>query len=82
MIESSQSYIIISVIVLLAIMALVLFMKKKNKNEKLTPLAGVAFAFIIGGIVFGDNRLIGYSLLGIGVLLSVIDIVRKRNKRR
>ncbi|MBW2977014.1 hypothetical protein KY347_06225 [Candidatus Woesearchaeota archaeon] len=81
---SSQIYIAISIAVL-AIIALVRFFvggKRKNKTEKmLTPLTSIAFGFIIAGIAFGDSRLIGYSLMGIGVLLAVIDIFKKLNKR-
>jgi hypothetical protein len=44
-------------------------------------LASLAFGFVVAGIVFGnDNRLIGYGLMGIGVLLAVLDIFRNRNK--
>ncbi len=43
----------------------------------MTPLTGLAFGFILAGIIFGDDRLIGYSLLGIGVILAVIDIFKK-----
>jgi amino acid transporter len=83
---TSQIYILISIAVLLVVAVLLLFVKKKGKNKKerrpkLTPLAGFAFAFIITGILFGDNRLIGYSLIGIGVLLAVIDIVKRLKKK-
>ncbi len=30
-----------------------------------------------GGIFSGDNRLLGYSLFGAGVILAVIDIIRR-----
>jgi lipopolysaccharide export LptBFGC system permease protein LptF len=73
----SQIYIAISVVVL-AIIALILFFVNKNKKEKkLTPLAGLAFGFILAGIIFGHDRLIGYSLMGVGVLLAVIDMMKK-----
>ena len=83
--EASQVYILISIIVLLIIFILLFFAAKNNKNKKerkITPLAGIAFAFILGGIIFGDNQLIGYSLIGAGVLLAVIDIVKKLNKKK
>lgn len=74
--EASQIYILISVIVLLIIAILVIFVKKK-KQKRLTPLASLALAFVLAGIFFGDSRLVGYSLIGIGVLLALIDIVKK-----
>jgi hypothetical protein len=79
--ETSQIYILISIIVLL-IIAIILFFIKKNKNEKrITPLAGIAFGFILAGIVFGESRLVGYSLMGIGVLLAVVDIIKNLNNK-
>ena len=75
--NTSQIYIAISIIVLAAIALLVIFLGKSKKENRLTPLAGIAFGFILAGIIFGDNRLIGYSLLGIGVFLSVIDMFKK-----
>ena len=69
-------------IVLLIIAILVFFVKKDKKERGLTPLASIAFVFVIAGIFFGDNRLIGYSLMGFGVLLALIDIFRKMKKRR
>ena len=63
-------------ILVLAIIALLVFFKTK-KEKKLTPIAGLAFGFILAGIIFGDNRLIGYILIGIGVILAIIDIIKK-----
>jgi len=82
--EASQIYILISIIILLIIAIIMLFVVKTKKNKKqkpLTPLAGLAFAFILAGIFFGDSRLVGYSLMGIGVLLAVIDIIIKQKKK-
>jgi len=33
---------------------------------------------VVLGIIFGDSRVIGYSLIGVGVLLSVIEAIRNR----
>ena len=75
----SQIYILVS-IVTLAVIAFLVFVLKKGKEKKLTPLAAFAFGFVVAGILFGDERLIGYSLMGIGVLLAVVDIIRQRKK--
>ena len=75
--NTSQIYIVVSIVVLAAIALLVIFLGKSRKENRLTQLAGLAFSFILAGIIFGNNRLIGYSLLAIGVILSVIDIVKK-----
>ena len=45
-------------------------------------LITLAFALVILGIVFADDRLIGYSLIGAGVLLSIISAIKSRRKLR
>ena len=81
--EAIQIYILISIIALLVIFILMFFVKKNKKQKRLTPLSGLAFVFVIFGIVFGDSRLTGYSLIGIGVLLALIDIfVKMKNKKK
>ena len=74
---SSQIYILIAIVVLLIIAILVFFVRKNKKQKPLTPLAGLAFGFIIAGIIFGESRLVSYSLLGIGILLAIIDMIKK-----
>ena len=79
--DASQAYIAIAIAVL-AIIAIAVFFASKNKEErKLSKLAGIAFAFVIAGIIFGEDRLVGYSLMGIGILLAVADIVLKSRKK-
>jgi len=75
--NTSQIYIALSIVILAAIALLVFLRGKSRKENRLTPLAGIAFGFVLAGVIFGDNRSIGYSLLGIGVILAVIDIVKK-----
>jgi hypothetical protein len=70
-------YIVISVTVLTIIAVLVFFISKNKKEKGLSILASLSFLFIIFGIIFGDDRIIAYSLMGFGVLLAVTDIVRK-----
>lgn len=80
--DVSQIYIIITIVVL-AIIAVLIFVMKKNKKEKrITPLAGIAFAFVVAGIVFGDNKLICYGLIGTGIILAVIDSIMQLKKKR
>ena len=76
----SQIYIAVSIVVL-AVIAILVFVAGKNKKEKrLTPLASFAFAFVLAGILFGEDRFIGYGLMGVGVLLAVVDIFNKSKK--
>jgi len=47
------------------------------RNKELTSLA---FTFVILGIVFAEDWLIGYSLIGAGVLLSIVSAIKTRRK--
>lgn len=77
----SQIYIAMSIVVL-AVVSILVFVVSKNKNEKrLSPLASFAFAFVLAGILFGENRFIGYGLMGIGVTLAVVDMLSKSKAR-
>ncbi len=79
---TSQIYIAISIVVLAIIALLEFFINKNSKDNKiLTPPAGLAFGFVLAGVIFSDDRLIGYSLMGIGIILAVIDMIKKLNKK-
>jgi len=77
----SQIWIAVSIVVLAVIAFLVFFVSKNRKENKLTPLASLAFGFVLAGILFGNDRFIGYGLMGVGVLLAVVDIFNKSRKR-
>lgn len=73
-------YLAIAVIAGLAIVMNLVF--DYNKKEKgLSRLAGVAFAFVIAGIFLGGQKLIGYSLFGVGVIMAIIDIIQKSKSK-
>jgi hypothetical protein len=81
MMNASPVYIALSLVVLAIIAILVIVTSKKKKQKQPSKLAMFAFLFIISGIFFGDNRLIGYSLIGAGVLLAILDIIRNRQNK-
>jgi len=74
-------WIAISIIALVVIMVLLLISRRKGK-QLLNPsnLLILGMSFVVLGIIFGDERLIGYSFIGVGVLLSVIDAIRNRKQ--
>ena len=72
----SQVYIFIAIAVLVIVALFVFLIRRGGRKNKLSPLAGLACAFIIAGILFGDDRFIGYSLMGIGVILAIVDMFR------
>ena len=69
-----QIFIILSLAVIAAVVLLLFSTGRFNQQNKITPIAGLAFSFVISGILFGDDRILGYSLLAIGVMLAVVDI--------
>jgi len=75
-----QVYIIIVIAVLAVIASLIFFMKGKKSESKLFPLAGLSFAFILAGIIFGENRLVGYGLMGVGIAIALVDMIKKLKK--
>ena len=71
----------LSISVLAVVGTLVFLVRGKNAENRITPLAGLAFAFVVAGIIFGEDRLIGYVLMGVGIVLALADIVnRSRSK--
>ncbi|MFH0969946.1 MAG: hypothetical protein V1776_00585 [Candidatus Diapherotrites archaeon] len=79
--DASMAYVAISIVALVIIALLVVFVRKKRGRKELTPLAGLAFGFILAGIIFGNDRSIGYGLLVAGGLLAVIDMIIKWKKK-
>lgn len=75
-----QIYILVAIVVLAVIAILVFFVNQDKREKRFTPLAGLAFGFILAGLLFGDNQFVGYGLIGVGVLLAMIDIFRNWNK--
>jgi membrane-bound ClpP family serine protease len=78
---AAELYIALS-LVILAIIAFIAMYTRISKRPKHPPskLAMVAIMLVISGIIFGENRYIGYSLLGAGVLLSILDILKNLNR--
>lgn len=75
MIGVAEIYIAIALITLVIIAILVFYVRKKPRKQP-SKLAWFAFVFILAGIIFGDDLLIGYSLMGVGVILAIVDIIK------
>jgi uncharacterized membrane protein len=79
--DAYQVYILMSIVVLALVAILLYFASRKRPKRGLSRLAALSFAFIIAGIIFGEDRLVGYSLLGAGIGLAVVDIYDKLTGR-
>lgn len=76
----SQIWVAASIVALALVAGFVFFVGKGRAENRLSPAASLAFGFIIAGLVFGENRLVGYSLMGAGVVLAVVDIAIRSRK--
>ena len=79
--NTSSAYTTIAVAVLAVIAIVVLFVRGRKPENRITPLASLAFAFIMAGFLFGKHRPVGYGLLGIGVILAVVDIFNRSKSK-
>jgi len=70
-------YIVISVGSLLILGMLAYATLKSGRPTRVTPLSGLAFACVFAGILLGEERLIGYGLIAVGVVLALVDIWHK-----
>ena len=72
--DESQRYLAVSIAILAAVALLLFIAGRKRPREDLSGLVVLSLALITAGIVFGENRLVGYGLIGAGILLAAIDI--------
>jgi len=80
MVSAPIIYIGISLLALAMIMLVLIYTGKIKPKNKPTKIAQIAIFLVIGGIIFGDDPWIGYGLIGAGVALSIIDIIRNLKK--
>ncbi len=66
-------------LVALAIIVMIIFWIRR-KEYRVSPLISLAFAFVVAGILFGQNRLVGYGLMVVGIILAVVEWVRWRKR--
>ena len=74
-------YLFISLLAFLGVTILAFLIKKNQKQKELSVLETLAFLFIVGGIVFGEDKVIGYSLISAGVVFVIGDIYVRLRKR-
>jgi drug/metabolite transporter superfamily protein YnfA len=72
--QSSEVYIVLILAALLIISVLFLLFKFLRESRKSSMLIGLAVVFMITGFLLDDQKMVGNSLLGIGIMLSLIDV--------
>jgi hypothetical protein len=60
----STVYLLIAIVALVAIVIFAFLIKPARQRQKLSPLASLAFGFVLEGIFFGEERWLGYGLMG------------------
>jgi EamA domain-containing membrane protein RarD len=77
----STTYLIAVVLAALAVIAALLFaFRYPRPDRRFSPRAALAFGFVIAGSLFGEERWLGYCLMGVGIVLAVVDILRQRRQ--
>jgi uncharacterized membrane protein len=67
---------IISVAVAIAFLT-----RKKKQTFQDNALLPLGITLVVLGIIFSDDSLVGYSFIGVGVLLSIVSAVRGLRKK-
>ncbi|MFH1509095.1 MAG: hypothetical protein ABIE68_02950 [bacterium] len=70
---------IMSFVILTA--AFIVFVRRKEP-VKFSIFSSLAFVFIAAGIVFNENSVIGYSLLAVGVILAITNMIIKLRSKK
>jgi hypothetical protein len=63
-----------------AFVAVILLGRKKERTKGDSAILTLGLVLVVLGIMFGGDPLIGYSFIGVGVLLSIITAIRSRSK--
>ena len=79
--SSSLPYILIALISIVIVAVLVFLSGKNRETNRLTPLAGLAFGFIVAGLIFGGNSIMSYAFLLLGIVVAVIDIILRGRQK-
>lgn len=74
-------YTALTITALISIVLLVYFNWDKGQVRSYSLLPGVAIGFVLAGLFTGGDRLVSYSFMGIGVLIALLDLRRKRPRK-
>lgn len=75
--NAAQVYIVVALVVMVVIAVLLYAFTKDKRAHKVHPLTGLAFALILAGMLFRENQIFSYGLMGAGIIAAVIDMVKR-----
>jgi len=70
-------YIWISIAVL--VMMVILLVLNRRGSRRTSTLTMLGMTMVVLGIIFADNRCVGYPLIAAGVFLSIVDARHIKN---
>lgn len=73
-----QLWLIIAIAIAIILLDVVFLTRKKKRTNEDNALLTLGMVFVALGIIFGEDRLSGYSFIGVGVLLSIIYVIKRR----
>ncbi|MCE1198732.1 MAG: hypothetical protein LWW85_07175 [Marinilabiliales bacterium] len=79
--KTPAAYLVLTLTILFLGLYLWFRIRTGGRKSGLTPLAAIAFVLIIAGFFFGEQRNIGYGLMGAGLALAIADLLRKLRKK-
>ena len=71
----------VAIAILLLVITAQYALKPKEDVMPLSRLAGVALILVISGLFLGKHPSIGYTLIGLGMILAVADILNHTLKK-
>jgi hypothetical protein len=75
-------WLLIAIGVAIIFVALIPLRRKKERAKEDYVLLTLGPTLVVFGIIFGGDHLIGYSFIGVGVLVSVISAIRSRSRMK
>jgi chromate transport protein ChrA len=74
-------WLLIAISVAVVFVAVILLGRKKERTKANSALLTLGLALVVLGIIFGNDPLVGYSFIGVGVLVSIIGAITSRGMR-
>jgi hypothetical protein len=74
-----SAYIVLAILGLIVI-AVVFVLLIRRSPTRLSLLTSAALACVVAGIAFGETRWVGYTFIGLGVALAVVEAITSSRK--
>jgi hypothetical protein len=75
--NASKIYLVVTGVCLVIGVIVLYVVRSRRKLNIMTPLTGLGLGFFLVGVLFGQNQVSGYTFISLGVILAVVDLIRK-----